>query len=330
MTSSDSGDSGRPLEPLGPLNPASVVTAGFRLYRDRFKDYIQLAAMGMLWLLGGIVGMAVIIGVLAGIAAAIGGEPLVVAAVFVGVIFGLVPLFYGMARLSMMSAAISRLAFRDVTNRPETSAEALRLLAPKMWTFLVAGLLVTLYFLLAYAGIALLGGLVGGVLGFVIFLLFSSIGASEIGIGLGIALGALMFLGIFLVGLTWVGCRLFLPDTILALETARQANRAVGRSWKMTKLATWRIALVWLVAFIMTTILSIIVSYPLQIPLIFLEEGSVIYWVLYALAQIMSIVVNILTIPFWQSIKGVLYYDLRNRREGLDLQLRTATDGDPS
>jgi hypothetical protein len=26
--------------------------------------------------------------------------------------------------------------------------------------------------------------------------------------------------------------------------------------------------------------------------------------------------------PFWQSIKAVIYYDLRSRREGLGLQLR--------
>lgn len=327
MTSSDPD---RPLEPLGPLNPASVVTAGFRLYRDRFKDYFQLAAIGMLWLVGGIVVMALIIGVLAGIGAAVGGEVLVGLAILVGIVVGLVPLFYGIARFSMMSAAISRLAFRDVTNRPETPAEALRLLAPKMWNFLTVGLLVGLYIVVAYAGISLLSGLVAAALGLVIFFLFSAVGIPEIGIGLGIALGALLFVVLLVAGITWVGCRLLLPDTILALETARHANRAVGRSWQMTKLATWRIALVWLVAFIVTLPLSAIANYPLQIPLLFLDDSSAIYWVFYALAQLMSIAVNILTLPFWQSIKGVLYYDLRNRREGLDLQLRTATEGDVS
>jgi len=31
----------------------------------------------------------------------------------------------------------------------------------------------------------------------------------------------------------------------------------------------------------------------------------------------------VLTLPFWQVVKGVLYYDLRSRREGLDLKLAT-------
>ncbi|MEL6765370.1 MAG: DUF975 domain-containing protein, partial [Cyanobacteria bacterium J06607_6] len=30
----------------------------------------------------------------------------------------------------------------------------------------------------------------------------------------------------------------------------------------------------------------------------------------------------VLSAPFFQSLKAVLYYDLRNRREGLDLQFR--------
>jgi hypothetical protein len=29
-----------------------------------------------------------------------------------------------------------------------------------------------------------------------------------------------------------------------------------------------------------------------------------------------------LIVPFWQTVKAVVYYDLRSRREGLGLQLR--------
>ncbi|WP_287239347.1 MULTISPECIES: hypothetical protein [unclassified Okeania] len=31
---------------------------------------------------------------------------------------------------------------------------------------------------------------------------------------------------------------------------------------------------------------------------------------------------NVFLLPFWQAIKAVVYYDLRTRREGIDLQLR--------
>jgi hypothetical protein len=32
-------------------------------------------------------------------------------------------------------------------------------------------------------------------------------------------------------------------------------------------------------------------------------------------------IVQVLVLPFWQSLKAVIYYDLRSRREGLDLRL---------
>ena len=36
----------------------------------------------------------------------------------------------------------------------------------------------------------------------------------------------------------------------------------------------------------------------------------------------LAVLVGILTAPFFQTIKSVLYYDLRSRREGLDIQFR--------
>jgi hypothetical protein len=31
---------------------------------------------------------------------------------------------------------------------------------------------------------------------------------------------------------------------------------------------------------------------------------------------------TVFTMPFWQTIKAVIYYDLRTRREGMGLELR--------
>jgi hypothetical protein len=35
-----------------------------------------------------------------------------------------------------------------------------------------------------------------------------------------------------------------------------------------------------------------------------------------------SFVSGSLLVPFWQAIKAVIYYDVRNRKEGLDLKMR--------
>jgi len=45
-----------------------------------------------------------------------------------------------------------------------------------------------------------------------------------------------------------------------------------------------------------------------------------------ALGLVLSLVGSIFVLPLWQAVKGVLYYDLRSRREGLDLELRHSSN----
>jgi hypothetical protein len=40
------------------------------------------------------------------------------------------------------------------------------------------------------------------------------------------------------------------------------------------------------------------------------------------LGMFLGIVGATFMMPFWQAIKAVIYYDIRNRREGLGLQVR--------
>ncbi|BAZ86107.1 hypothetical protein NIES806_23170 [Dolichospermum compactum NIES-806] len=60
-------------------------------------------------------------------------------------------------------------------------------------------------------------------------------------------------------------------------------------------------------------------NYVPNLFLIKLEPGSTIYTVVYLLSLLIG---GTFVMPFWQSIKAVIYYDLRSRREGLGLQLR--------
>lgn len=36
----------------------------------------------------------------------------------------------------------------------------------------------------------------------------------------------------------------------------------------------------------------------------------------------LALLSNSLIAPFWQTLKAVVYYDIRSRREGIDLQIR--------
>jgi Ca2+/Na+ antiporter len=53
-------------------------------------------------------------------------------------------------------------------------------------------------------------------------------------------------------------------------------------------------------------------------------ETSVIFTLLglFGVGGLLALVLGSLIIPFWQSIKAVIYYDLRSRREGMGLELR--------
>jgi len=98
-------------QPTGPLNVGDVVSAGLRIYRDRFKSYYSLAFIAYLWIF--------------------------------------VPI-YGWAKLSAILGLLSRLAYGEVSENPEGVREARGEVMPRMWSFLGAGILTYLIFLGAY------------------------------------------------------------------------------------------------------------------------------------------------------------------------------------
>ena len=66
---------------MKPLTVGNVVSAGLRIYRDRFLEYFRIAFIGYLWIL--------------------------------------VPI-YGWAKFAAMNGLIARLTFGEVTEKPET------------------------------------------------------------------------------------------------------------------------------------------------------------------------------------------------------------------
>jgi hypothetical protein len=52
------------------------------------------------------------------------------------------------------------------------------------------------------------------------------------------------------------------------------------------------------------------------------EEAAIINGLgLLGVGIVIMLFLNIAVIPFWQTVKTVIYYDLRSRREGLGLEL---------
>ena len=253
------------------LSVGNVVSAGLRIYRDNFKVYYLEAIKSYLW-------------------------------IFVPV--------YGWAKFAAIQAIIARLAFFEVREAPESLADARSQVMPKMWIFLVTGILIGLIFFAGFFVFGIAITLLG--IGF-----FASIQNNPL-VSLVIGLFILLSFILVIFANIWLISRIAFAELAIAIDGVREATKAIGRSWTITQGFVAKIQIIFFIAFLLTipfSAISNIGSLLLQNP----EMGAVINLLL-------TIPLGALLIPFWQSIKAVIYYDLLTRKEGLGLELRDVTD----
>lgn len=228
----------------------------------------------------------------------------------------LVPI-YGWAKYAAISGLISRLAFGELTNQPEPLPDARDRVEPLLWSFWGIYFRVSLYLLLVYLGLAIAGGIVIGLFAGVLSVILGTGGAI-----ITTALVAVLMVIIIVAGLTWFYARWVIAEVPLAVEENINGAESVNRSWELTKASAFRIQGVVIVAGIVTLPIVFLFNYLPSLFLLALEPGSLIYGLVYFISMLISLLGGMFVMPFWQSIKAVIYYDLRSRREGLGLQLR--------
>ncbi|MEB3831030.1 DUF975 domain-containing protein [Phormidium sp. CCY1219] len=267
---------------IEPLSVGNAVSGALRLYRDRFKLYCTLALTGYLWVL--------------------------------------IPI-YGWAKCSAIFAMISRLAFAEVMERPETVESARRQVDPKKWRLLGAGILISLIFLGALIGATIAFTIVGVTIGV-------AIGSQNAIAGtlVGILVGTIAFL-VGAIGYLWLFSRLSVVELPIAIEENLDAAGGISRSWELTKYSAWRIVGVFLLAYLIT--LPIVILLQLLDPLLrvilsffLIPETGLYVTIHFILLLLISLGSGVVLVPFWQALKAMIYYDLRARREGLGLELQ--------
>ncbi|MFO5473511.1 MAG: DUF975 domain-containing protein [Dolichospermum sp.] len=269
---------------IQPLNIANVISAGMRLYRSHLKKYFLIARKAYVWLL--------------------------------------VPI-YGWVKFYALSALISRLSFSELVNQPESVSSGQRFVNSRLWEFFVNMILM---FAISI-GIAILFILIASLLMGISAVLLGGLQAGNIANTIILILIALVVLIITFTGILWIGTRFYLVDVPLAIEDNVNGSSTINRSWELTKGNIFRILLISLIGFLITIPIQFIIQIITTIiQLIFttlLKEdilsSSIISFVL---TFGLSFVGGALILPFWQTVKAVVYYDLRSRREGLGLQLR--------
>ncbi len=275
----------QPSPPIQPLSIGNVVSAGLRIYRDHFQQYYGLAFKAYLWVL--------------------------------------VPV-YGWAKFPALSAAISRLVFGELTGKPETVSVAQSRVNRRLWSFLIAGILVFLILFGVLFAALVVYAIISGILGTIVGGVFNSITSTPIRIILSIVL-ALVFLVAsfaFIYGYMWLFARLSVVELPLAIEDNMNATSAISRSWNLTEGFARRICGVVFITFLISLPISILIQVVSNIQLFLPEIIPSDAPIFSFLFLVLMLAFNALLIPLWQSIKAVIYYDLRTRREGMGLQIR--------
>jgi hypothetical protein len=252
---------------MKPLSVGNVVSAGLRLYRDRFKLYFGLAFQAFLW--------------------------------------GIVPI-YGWAKSYQIQGIISRHAIGEFSEQPETIESIRNQLDRKMWDFWTAQILIGLIGFAVNFGLSIVSGIIVGI-------------ASSLE-----AIINLVTLGIYL----WVYAHFFITELPLAVERNMKPKTAINRSWELSKGFVPNIMGIIAVGTLLTIPLGLIVLIPIliTIPTVLINPSpEALLTALGMLVPLLFIAfacIGLLVMPFWQIIKALIYYDLRNRREGTGLQLR--------
>jgi hypothetical protein len=308
-------------DPIGTLSVGNVVSTAVTLYKSNFRDYFSLALRSVGWLFLGFLGIALVSG-----AIAVNNAVLTLLVTIAWLVF----FCFCLGKSMVSRAVISRLAYQQLANQPETKLEASRRLAPKPWKFLRLALWLGLFlvgvFILAYLALLAIGGL-GVFLG------------TQISGWIGELIAGIFILGaiaVFLWLILSFYSQWFVAELPLALDDRLEALESIGRSRQLSKPFVVRIQFIVLVAFLITLPLTALANAPTIAYYVMLMNqivqagvdptaiqamsGNLL--ILQIAGLVLGFLVELFVVPFWQAIKSVVFFDVQSRREGADLQMR--------
>jgi hypothetical protein len=303
-------------DPVGTLTVGNVISASVTLYKSNFKRYFQVALRATAWA----VAMVLVWTFIGGILSEVTNSVLVAVPLC---LIGIGVTLYCLARYSTDRAVIARLAYQELIDRPETVSVATQSLVPRAWGFLRLACLLGLYiFLVAFIGYIFLAIGIGAYFGIIGVLgLISNPIAIGMGIIVSIGLVFLFFFTIVRYYSYW-----FIAELPLAVEASTSAGFSMRRSKDLSRNMVRRLMLIIAIALLITLPISVIGNAPSTIGQLMANptlspdvatqsQGNVLTVGGFFLGMASELIV----VPFWQAIKAVIYYDLRNRREGSDL-----------
>jgi hypothetical protein len=307
---------------IGTLTVGNIVTAATSLYKSNFKRYFQVSLRSTKWILAilfSALGVIIIGAIIYGLTKS---WLFVSPAILAWSIFSL----YCLAKYLTNRAIISRLAYQELIDSPETIADATEKLVPLNWKFLRLSLWIVICLSIVIFLSSLLFFIAIGIIGIIGKQYLES---RDIIVALLVTFIFLGLLCLWMFAIVRYYSYWFVAELVLAIEPNTSAKRSMQRSKQLSIAATGRVQLVVLIAFVITlplTFLSGSISTIGQVLTTNVlnsasDSNRVLGGGLVFLGFVLSVAIELLVVPFWQATKAAIYYDLQNSREGRDLVL---------
>jgi hypothetical protein len=280
------------------LNIGNTINTAFRLYRDRFQTYVFFAVRACLWSLLPLILQLILSQLLYQTITPEQGSD-------IGLRLFLFPVqIFSAAKSLFNSAVISRLAFQDIIYQPETSGQAEKKVKPKMWRLWWMQVLI---------------GLLGAAI--ILPITLSLVLVSFIPIlGVLLILPAFFCLPFFFL---WLSARICIAELPLVIEDNLGSWQAIKRGWHLTKNSAWRIVGVIFIASLLIIPVYILSVALASIPFWFnssedwqtLAENPLFFQQMAMFLTTIFLLLNTLLVPFWQSLKSVIYNHLLDQKK---------------
>jgi hypothetical protein len=268
---------------LKPLAFGEVLDASLTIFRRHFMLFVKLGVVA-LWLP---VAMTIYISLAGGQQQHLG----------LSFLANVIQYFAG---LFLSAAAIRVISDAYLGHEPQF-ADAIALGGSKIWPLFVAGLAKGII----VGGIAILIGIVAAV----------TIPSMASGGGSGTA--ALVLILTLAVGgwfAIFVACGYAVTTPVVVLENLNSATDSLGRSWALTKGAKLKIFGIFFVAFLIVVLPMVLVGGLAGV----LKPESLVSGQAF---EVIAALLPIILTPVLSCVVTLVYYDLRVRREGFDLQV---------
>ena len=267
---------------LKPLAFGEVLDGSLTIFRRHFLLFVKLGIVA-LWLP---VAMTIYISLAGGQQQHLG----------LAMLSNIISYFAG---LFLSASAIRVISDAYLGHEPQF-ADAISLGASKIWSLFVAGL----------AKVIIIGG-IGVLIGIVAALTIPSMVRDGSGGAALVVVLAFTVGGWFMI---FVACGYAVTTPVVVLENLDSATDSLGRSWALTKGAKLRIFGIFFVAFVIVFLPIVLFALLAGV----LKAGSLITGQAF---EVIAAGLPIILTPLLSCVITLVYYDLRVRREGFDLQV---------